>query len=500
MVSRETDRKEGLTELWLHYLWKENRFPRNRLVTDDNKMIEVVFPGWYNRGWGPDFTDARIRIGDEERFGDVELHLDESAWKDHRHDQDVVYNRVVLHVFYQRSRQKAINHFGQTIPALCLADVESLPLLDLKIGRPDERIKELPGACGLSLNSDRYPILRSMIFQAAEERMLRKADVFYERMHGRSDGDQEQTLYISLCRSIGYSAYDQALVALALVCPYAEVMALFQALHRQTRIEVLGRWLGFVGLLEVIEPFTIHADLRREWMAMRQLWHHLAVKPLDPRLKPQTATRPQNHPLRRLMGLYYHLEHIQFQGLLKSWLKFIQSCEVELQQPSGLQKRLQHLLNALFPQPDWDPLNWVVTADSQKPLTSQTKLIGAQRQRVILTNTILPFFLAWSRIHGDSKLEKTLLSLFLVLPSEGGNRKTRFMELRLLKGHADFKIKKNLSYHQGLIQLYDDCCTSFYEGCSHCSLVGMLRRPAQSGAGVHASLDRNQACDFVAAD
>ncbi len=132
-------------------------------------------------------------------------------------------------------------------------------------------------------------------------------------------------------------------------------------------------------------------------------------------------------------------------------------------------------LDQMFPQPNWDPLNHLIVATSKQPHPSKLRLIGKQRQLIILVNSILPFFTAWSKLHQERELEKTIFALFLILPAEGQNRKTKFMEQRLLNTHPDIGIKKNLSYHQGLIQLHDDCCRSFYEGCNNCSLVKMMK-------------------------
>ncbi|MDH5561448.1 MAG: hypothetical protein OEY59_11420, partial [Deltaproteobacteria bacterium] len=133
------------------------------------------------------------------------------------------------------------------------------------------------------------------------------------------------------------------------------------------------------------------------------------------------------------------------------------------------------LLDMMFPQPEWDPLCFLIKAESKNKLNGKTRFIGKDRQLIILVNSVIPFFLAWSKKHGNQELEKTLFSLFLLLPPEGKNKKTVFLEQRLFVSHPEFKIINNLGYYQGLIQLYDDCCRSFYEGCLNCSLLERLK-------------------------
>ncbi|MBU3914168.1 DUF2851 family protein, partial [bacterium] len=253
------------------------------------------------------------------------------------------------------------------------------------------------------------------------------------------------------------------------------IKGFFKNLHRQSRVEILARWLGSVNILDSIEAREVHNDLRREWTAFQQFWQRLENKQILEVGSQKSPSRPLNSPIRRLTGLFYHLEKLQFEGLLKSWLRFLQSCRREMDNSGRCLPAIMLLLDQMFPQPEWDPLNHLIVATSKQTNPSKLKLLGRQRQLIILVNSILPFFTAWSRLNQDRELEKTLFALFLLLPNEGQNKKTRFMEQRLLNTHPDIGIKKNLSYHQGLIQLHDDCCRSFYEGCNNCSMVKMMK-------------------------
>ena len=68
-------RYAGLKEIFLHNFWLQNKFPLNGMLTVANEDVRILSAGWYNRGWGPDFTNARIEIGEKELFGDVEIHI-----------------------------------------------------------------------------------------------------------------------------------------------------------------------------------------------------------------------------------------------------------------------------------------------------------------------------------------------------------------------------------------------------------------------------------------
>lgn len=467
--------KLPLKELWLHYLWKEKKILNLDLCTEDNQTIQVLFPGWYNRGWGPDFSEARVRIGKDEFFGDVEIHIDESAWNTHSHYLDPTYNKVILHVYLNRDKIRVKNQMKNEIPSLNLGRDQYKQFWSEHRFKPDIRIQELPGACGLTLNESRYPKINKLVFQAAEQRLMNKSTSFSPVFHQNNLNELQDILFSSICKSLGYLKYSNEFVKLAKSYPYSQVKTLFFSFHRHNRVEVLGRWLGFMGILDSIKSNQVHDELRREWIAFQQFWSQLEDKP--PHLVPSInlPSRPLNNPLRRLTGLYYHLKNVHFQGLIKSWLKFINDCRSEMDRDKNCLKKILIHLNNMFPQPDWEPLNLLIHATSKRRNTSNHKLIGRQRQLIILVNSVLPFFLAWAKKNSDKDLEKTLFSLFLLLPAEGQNSKTRFMEERLFKIHPEFKISKNLSYHQGLIQLNEDCCLSFYEGCENCSLLKLIR-------------------------
>jgi hypothetical protein len=88
--------------------------------------MRIVHPGRWNLLGGPDFRQARVRLGDKELTGDVELHLHACDWAAHGHAADGAYDRVVLHVvlFLPSGEGQARRADGSPIPTLVL-----LPLL-----------------------------------------------------------------------------------------------------------------------------------------------------------------------------------------------------------------------------------------------------------------------------------------------------------------------------------------------------------------------------------
>jgi hypothetical protein len=50
-------------------------------------MVQVLNVGQHNQNSGPDFLEAKIKIGDTLWVGNVELHLKGQDWQKHKHDQ-----------------------------------------------------------------------------------------------------------------------------------------------------------------------------------------------------------------------------------------------------------------------------------------------------------------------------------------------------------------------------------------------------------------------------
>ena len=85
-------------EQLLHYVWKHKMFPLKELTTTDERSVEVIDPGLHNRNAGPDFFNAKVKIGGTLWVGNVEIHDHSSDWYRHGHDHDSAYDNVVLHV------------------------------------------------------------------------------------------------------------------------------------------------------------------------------------------------------------------------------------------------------------------------------------------------------------------------------------------------------------------------------------------------------------------
>lgn len=462
-------------ELWLHHIWAKKALVDQEYRTLQGERVEILFTGWYNRDWGPDFKEARLNLGNRQMFGDVEIHIREKDWYRHNHHRDANYNKVILHIFLQQDIERAKNQLGQECNALFLDETSFSNDWNLNANINGVSIKNIPGACGLILTEKQYPRLKRIIFQASEQRLQDKAHKIQSEIQNFSYQEQEDYLFRLIGKATGYSAYAESFDNLLRHFPASTLMPLFRHSLRQAKTEVLSRWFGYLGLLSKTPSDKIHDELRREWTAMQIIWERISQ---DTKLLPNLPKkgRPQNSPLRRLTGLFYHLEQVHFQGLTKSWMAFINLWDNDAAHQKTFPATLNKELEKMFPQTQGDPLAPMLSPVKAVKENSAIRFIGKERQRIILINAIIPFFIAWSQLYKNTELEKKLFAIFLGLPGEGANQKTRFFETRLLQQHSQLTLKKNLSYYQGLIQLHDECCHSFYEGCQNCTLLQLLHK------------------------
>ncbi|HUM47668.1 MAG TPA: DUF2851 family protein, partial [Chitinophagales bacterium] len=106
-----------MTEKFLHYLWRMKLLKNNILETESGEKIQIIVAGELNTDAGPDFLNARIKVGGTLWAGNIEIHLKSSDWKAHGHQRDQSYDNIILHVVYEND-QPVLREDGTSIPCL----------------------------------------------------------------------------------------------------------------------------------------------------------------------------------------------------------------------------------------------------------------------------------------------------------------------------------------------------------------------------------------------
>jgi len=114
-----------MNESFLSYLWR-GRFQGQRMMTTAHEELVILHPGEQNSDSGPDFFNARIRLGETTWAGNVEIHVLASDWYQHGHHEDPVYDRVILHVVHVADRP-VFRLSGEPVPTLEIRESEAGP-------------------------------------------------------------------------------------------------------------------------------------------------------------------------------------------------------------------------------------------------------------------------------------------------------------------------------------------------------------------------------------
>ncbi len=275
----------------MHYVWQYRLVTHADMVTVDGRRVTIIDPGRHNTDAGPDFFNAKVRIGDDLWAGDVEMHVRASDWHRHHHDDDPAYDSVVLHVV--DSDDTAIRRRnGEVIPQMIMrCSPQFHERYSMLVDRSDI---DLP--CARELAQIPPLHINSWLTALAYERAYAKADTYTEILDSLS-GDWEQATYIVLARALGFSVNSEPMQRLARSMPLP-----FLRKHSDSLTAVEALLFGQASLLPPTERgVDTYADrLVKEY---RFLAHKFSLRALQSPGWKMGRTRPQNLPHRRIATL-----------------------------------------------------------------------------------------------------------------------------------------------------------------------------------------------------
>ena len=95
------------------------------LQTTTGEPVEVIDAGLPNTNAGPDFFNAKLKIGGTLWVGNIEVHTLASDWMRHGHDKDAAYDNVILYVA-ETVDCEVFRANGAPVPQLQLSCPESV--------------------------------------------------------------------------------------------------------------------------------------------------------------------------------------------------------------------------------------------------------------------------------------------------------------------------------------------------------------------------------------
>lgn len=274
----------------MQYIWQHRLWQPPSMATVDGLSVRIVDPGRLNTGSGPDFFNAKVKIGAQMWAGDIEIHVRASDWHRHNHHVDPAYNSVILHVV-AKDDMPIKRSDGRVIPQLRMdCSPNFRERYDALVGIAD---RDLP--CSSEISSMDPLHLHSWLDALAYERLYRKSDRIKEYLTHFS-GDWESTGYVTLARALGFGINSEPFERLAMSLPLK-----FIGKHSDSQISIEALLFGQAGFLDKLpENDTYCRLLRREYDFLA---NKFSLAPLNSPGWKMGRMRPSNFPHRRIAYL-----------------------------------------------------------------------------------------------------------------------------------------------------------------------------------------------------
>ena len=252
--------------------------------------IEVVDPGFHNLDSGPDFFNSKVKIGDTEWIGNVEIHVKASDWYRHGHHTDPAYDNIILHVVGV-SDKEVLRADGTVIPQ---AEITFPQNFFNTLSQLSQDIDSL--RCAGQLQDITSLHLSDCLESLAVERLQDKAGRVMKIMK-ENKGDWEQTCFTIFARSLGFGLNAEPFEMLARSLN-------LNTLHRHSDhpLQLQAMIFGQAGMLDPSQHIfdEYYQYLCREYYFLARKYN---LRPISSALWKYARTRPQNFPHRRLAFL-----------------------------------------------------------------------------------------------------------------------------------------------------------------------------------------------------
>lgn len=415
-----------MTERLLQYIWQFQYFNKTSLVTIEGETLQIIYPGTFNYNQGPDFVAAKIKLGSTTWAGSIELHINSSNWKDHKHAADRNYNNVILHVVWQHDLDLAL-----PFSTLVLGDRVS----NLLLGRYKELMQSpafIP--CGKKIQEVNSLVTRAWKERLLVERLQARSELVLNLL-GKNNSNWEEVCWWLIARNFGSMVNTEAFAAMA-----RSISPAILAKHRNQLQQVEALLFGQAGLLEQTFAEEYPKQLQHEYRFLKAKYKFPPVHHNMMFLR----MRPSNFPTIRLAQL----------AMLIHTSKHLFS---QLKEADSV-KQLTDLLE-LSAGDYWDR-HYVF----DEPASLKKKNLGKSMTGNIIINTVVPLVFSYGMQKGENKYRDKALEWLEDIKAEQNTITQGFMELGL-KSRTAFD-------SQAVIQLKNEYCNK--KRCLECSIGNKL--------------------------
>lgn len=370
-----------MKESILHFVWQFRLFSMQELKSTDGMPVEVIDVGRPNTDAGPDFFNAKLKIGETVWAGNIEIHNLSSDWFKHGHETDKAYDNVILHIVNKADR------------AVFRTNGEQIPQLELEVPEHiKQNYEELFASKKWIPCEDKISLMPTILMSSWKnallvERLERKA-LDIKMLLEQSNNHWEEAFYISLARSFGFGTNSQAFEMTAKSLPLNVL-----AKHKDHLFQLEALLFGQSGLLEDVGSQGYTADLQKEY---RFLQAKYKLSPIDASQWKLLRLRPDNFP---------HIRLSQFATLIHRSTKLFSKI-LENEDVKSLRKLFECEVSEYWQNH--------YLFDTESPFSK--KKLGKNSIEILIINTVVPFIFAYKKGKGEET--ESALNLLEEIPSE----------------------------------------------------------------------------------
>lgn len=418
-----------LTEDILHFVWKHALFDLDDLMTTEGESLQFISRGKLNQNSGPDFSNAKIKIGDTTWVGNVEIHVHSSDWYLHHHQNDAAYDNVILHVVYFHDREVKIKNLY--LPVFELKN-RIPPSLFRKYKMLLKKEEDLP--CRKLINEVKSSSIVQQIEMSLKNRLERKANEVIQLVKRNNSDWEETTFQLLLLSMIGKINYIPA----QWLAEKLNLKIIRSNNNDVLQLEALFLGLaGWLGNSEIQDSFTM--QLKAEFIHQKNKY---LLEELNSAIWKMGKMRPAQFPIFRLSQLA--------DLLFKNSYYFSFFMEADIKEILKLFSRVE--ANEY----------WKNHCQLNKEMKPRSVKLGQMQQELLLINVVAPILFAYGIfIQNESLKIKAINLLKNVKPEKNAIIfKWKEHDIRLASAFET----------QGLIELHNSLCIQ--KKCLSCN-IGM---------------------------
>ncbi len=418
-----------MKEDFLHYIWKFKKFNPGGARTINGDPVTLIDPGMANINSGPDFFNAKLKIGDQLWAGNVEIHIRSSHWYEHHHEKDEAYDNVILHVVWEDDME------------IFRKDNTLLPVMELKdLVAPStlQNYRELllaPNAkwinCEPNFHSFEKFDLHNWMERLYFERLEAKAEVLLDLLN-KYENDWEAVLFRLIAKNFGLKVNGSSFLSMSQSFDFRVVRKC-----RESLLSLEALFLGQSGLLEGEVEDVYFKELKREYLYLKKkfsLENKYVERPKFFRL------RPDNFPglrLAQLAALYHKFPHLFSAVVGAGTIQELK--EIFDVEPSGF---------------------WKTHFTFTRAHPARKKKLSAAFVDLLIINSLLPVRFSYEKITGTGD-PSVILNMVEQIKAEKNTIITKFNAIR--PGTAATALDS-----QALLQLKNNYCDK--NACLQCNL------------------------------